>query len=72
MIHSEAITQHYERADLGAVILAALEATGKDIDHLTLDDLEHIDELHSRGRASTIDLARGATDRSGSGRCCRS
>jgi ubiquinone/menaquinone biosynthesis C-methylase UbiE len=58
VIHSEAITKHYERADLGAVILAALEATGKDIDHLTLDDLEHVDELHSRGRAATIDLAR--------------
>jgi SAM-dependent methyltransferase len=58
MIPSDAITKHYERADLGAVILSALEAAGKDIGHLTLDDLEPIDELHSRGRAATVDLAR--------------
>ena len=58
MATSEAITKHYGRADLGSVILAALEASGKDIDHLKPDDLEQIDELHSRGRAATIDLAR--------------
>jgi SAM-dependent methyltransferase len=58
MIHSDAITEHYQRPDLSAVILAALEAAGKDIDHLTPDDLEQVDELHSRGRAATVDLAR--------------
>jgi SAM-dependent methyltransferase len=59
---SEAISRHYGRAalgavDLGAVILAALAATGKDVDRLTPDDLEPVDELHSRGRAATVDLA---------------
>jgi SAM-dependent methyltransferase len=54
---TEAITGHYGRANLGAVILAALEAAGKDIDHLTPEDLEAVDELHPRGRAATTDLA---------------
>lgn len=54
---SHEIAGHYGRADLGAVILAALAAAGKDIDHLTPDDLEPVDELHSRGRAATTDLA---------------
>lgn len=54
---SHEITGHYGRADLGAVILAALAAAGKDVDRLTPDDLEPVDELHSRGRAATIELA---------------
>jgi SAM-dependent methyltransferase len=52
-----AIAGHYGRADLGAVILAALAATGKDVDRLTPDDLEPVDQLHSRGRTATVDLA---------------
>jgi len=52
------IAEHYGRADLGSVILADLNAAGKNIDHLEPDDLVPIDELHSRGRESTIDLAR--------------
>ena len=54
---SHAIAGHYGRADLGAVILAALAATGKDVDRLTPDDLEPVDQLHSRGRKATVDLA---------------
>src|SRR5713226_8895005 len=54
---SHAIAGHYGRADLGAVILAALAATGKDVDRLTPDDLEPVDQLHSRGRTATVDLA---------------
>ena len=54
---SDEIAGHYGRADLGAVILAALAAAGKDIDRLTPDDLEPVDELHPRGRAATVDLA---------------
>src|SRR5262249_51230730 len=58
----EAISRHYSRtalgaADLGAVTLSALAAAGKDIERLTPDDLEPVDELHSRGRAATVDLA---------------
>jgi SAM-dependent methyltransferase len=58
MAGTRTIAEHYGRADLGSVILAALSAVGKDIDHLEPDDLAPIDELHSRGRESTIDLAR--------------
>jgi SAM-dependent methyltransferase len=58
MASTQTIAEHYGRADLGTVILAALNAAGKDIDHLEPDDLAPIDELHSRGRESTIDLAR--------------
>ncbi len=58
MTDTRTIAEHYGRADLGSVILAALSAVGKDIDHLEPDDLAPIDELHSRGRESTIDLAR--------------
>ena len=61
-INRQAISRHYSRtdfgaADLGAVILAALAAAGKDIERLTPDDLEPVDELHSRGRAATVELA---------------
>jgi len=58
MADTRAIAEHYRRANLGAVILAALDAAGKDIDHLAPDDLAPIDELHSRGREATTDLAR--------------
>lgn len=57
MANGQAIAGHYGRADLGSVILAALDAAGKDIDKLEPDDLEPIDELHSRGREATTDLA---------------
>ena len=57
MADFQAIIEHYGRTHLGDVILAALEAAGKDVDRLTLDDLAPVDELHSRGRDATIDLA---------------
>jgi SAM-dependent methyltransferase len=53
-----AIIEHYERSDLGEAILGALKAAGKDIDHLTIDDLAPVDEFHTRGRPATVDLAR--------------
>src|SRR5437879_12412275 len=34
-----------------------LKEAGKDIDHLTIDDLAPIDELHSRRRLATKELA---------------
>ena len=51
------IQQHYTRPDLGDTILSALAATGKDLDHLTLEDLAPVDEFHVRGRQATIELA---------------
>lgn len=57
---NEAIQTHYTRADLGDVILTALEKAGKDINHLTPEDLAPIDQFHIRGRAATLELARAA------------
>jgi SAM-dependent methyltransferase len=59
MSHSpQAVADHYRRRALGDVILAALKAAGKDIEHLTPDDLAPIDEFHNGQRSATIRLAR--------------
>jgi ubiquinone/menaquinone biosynthesis C-methylase UbiE len=55
---SAEIERHYGRGGLLDRILAALKEAGKDIDHLTIDDLAPIDELHSRRRLATQELAR--------------
>jgi len=57
---NEAIQTHYTRADLGDVILAALEKAGKDVGRLTPEDLAPIDQFHIRGRTATLELARAA------------
>jgi ubiquinone/menaquinone biosynthesis C-methylase UbiE len=51
------VEQHYASDDLGAAILAGLRAMGKDIDHLTPDDLAPVDEFHGGQRPATIRLA---------------
>jgi MPBQ/MSBQ methyltransferase len=51
------VETHYTRPDLGEVILAALKAAGKDIDHLTPDDLAPVDEFHGGQRPATVRLA---------------
>lgn len=53
-----AVERHYELSDLVVRISDALKASGKDLARLTLDDLAAVDEFHTRGRASTTDLAR--------------
>jgi len=57
---NESIQTHYTRADLGDVILTALEKAGKDVNCLTPEDLAPIDQFHIRGRAATLELARAA------------
>jgi ubiquinone/menaquinone biosynthesis C-methylase UbiE len=52
-----AVETHYTRQDLGEAILAALKAAGKDLDHLTPDDLAPVDEFHGGQRPATIRLA---------------
>ena len=47
----------YGRPQLGAALLKALKAAGKDIHNLTPDDLAAFENLHVRGRAATRDLA---------------
>ena len=51
------VEDHYTSGDLGAAILAALQGMGKDIDHLTPDDLAPVDEFHGGQRPATIRLA---------------
>ena len=47
---------HYTRPDLGEIIVAALKAAGKDLDHLTPDDLATVDEFHGGQRPATVRL----------------
>src|SRR5258708_28564405 len=54
---AEAVVEHYKQRALGDAILAALQAAGKDVDHLTPDDLAPVDEFHSGGRNATVRLA---------------
>ena len=51
------VEDHYTSGALGAAILAALQGMGKDIDHLTPDDLAAVDEFHGGQRAATVRLA---------------
>ena len=54
---AQAVAGHYKKRALGDIILAALKAAGKDIKHLTPDDLAPVDEFHSGGRNATVRLA---------------
>jgi MPBQ/MSBQ methyltransferase len=51
------VETHYTSDDLGAAILEALRGIGKDIEHLTPDDLAPVDEFHGGQRPATIRLA---------------
>jgi len=55
---NQAINQHYGRGDLGAAILAALEAAGKDLERLSPDDLAPVDQFHLGGKQATLELVR--------------
>lgn len=60
---SRSVGEHYARGNLAAVILAALHEAGKDPDSITPQDLAPVDQLHTRGKDATLELARlaGAT-----------
>ena len=51
------MTTHWERSGFAATVLAALQDAGKDVDHLTVDDLTATDQFHGGGLATTLDLA---------------
>lgn len=57
---NQRIEDHYTRPDLAGLILDALAAAGKDVDHLQPQDLAPVDEFHVGGRAATLALARAA------------
>ena len=54
----QVINQHYGRGDLGATILTALEAAGKNPERLSPDDLAPVDQFHFRGKEATLELVR--------------
>lgn len=47
---------HYGMEGLGAAILDALQAGGRDLDHLQVDDLNPLDQFHPGARAATYGL----------------
>jgi SAM-dependent methyltransferase len=51
------VARHYGRGGLLERLLGALAEAGKDIEHLTIDDLAPVDEFHSRRRVATVELA---------------
>ena len=53
-----AVASHYGRRGILQRLLDALQAAGKDIDRLTIDDLAPVDEFHARRRTATEELAR--------------
>jgi len=52
------LREYWARSGLGAAILDALNASGKDLDALTVDDLAPMDQFHGGGMAMTRRLAR--------------
>jgi ubiquinone/menaquinone biosynthesis C-methylase UbiE len=55
---AQEVARHYGRGGLLERLLGALSEAGKDIAHLTIDDLSPVDEFHSRRRAATVELSR--------------
>lgn len=51
------VVQHYTHGALESAILAALKASGKDIDKLTPSDLAGVDEFHLGWREATVEIA---------------
>jgi ubiquinone/menaquinone biosynthesis C-methylase UbiE len=48
---------YWHRDDLVAVVLAALEASGKDLANISVDELAATDQFHGGGRPATLRLA---------------
>ncbi len=53
----EAISKHYGISGILDSILEGLKSSGKNLHALELNDLSPIDEFHTRGKESTIELA---------------
>ena len=53
-----AVSKYWAREGLGAAILAALAAQGKNLDALTIEDLAPLDQFHGGGKDATLRLAR--------------
>jgi len=57
MMDDKAINKHYGISGILDSITRGLESSGKDLHALNLDDLAPIDEFHTRGKESTIEIA---------------
>lgn len=57
MEHIESLKKHYSNRDIKHRILEGLEKAGKDLKHLSVDDLAVFDEFHLGGRIETRKLA---------------
>lgn len=55
--NDSAVDRHYTSDQLLQRITAALEAAGKDLTALKVDDLAAVSEFHTRGREATAELA---------------
>ena len=55
-LDEKAVDQHYGRGDLLAAILAGLQAMGKNVEDLSVQDLALIDQFHTRGKTATLEL----------------
>jgi ubiquinone/menaquinone biosynthesis C-methylase UbiE len=64
-MYERSVKAHYGATDLGARILAALEAKGTDVHSLSRSDLHAFDELHIGGAEWTRTLARLAAPQQG-------
>lgn len=51
------VDQHYGFGGIMEKIDAGLNLAGRDVQSLTVDDLAPIDEFHTRGRESTLEVA---------------
>ncbi|QND47930.1 class I SAM-dependent methyltransferase [Rhizobium lusitanum] len=58
MSTEEKVASHYTHGSLEETILTALAASGKDVDHLSIDDLAGVDEFHLGRREATREFAR--------------
>lgn len=55
--HTQAVASHYDQDDICAGIRAALDASDLDQSALTIDDFAGMDEVHTRGREATVEIA---------------
>jgi MPBQ/MSBQ methyltransferase len=51
------VGEHYASDDLAVAILTALHKAGNDLDSITAQDLTPVDQLHTRGKDATLELA---------------
>ena len=56
-MNDEAISKHYGISGILDSILEGLKSSGKNLQALELNDLSPIDEFHTRGKESTVELA---------------